>query len=317
MTPGAKHDADQLLPQPDATVGMKKELSIMQMHATSCGMPSIEAGRSRGDIGMSMGMPSGQGEQWNPSSATQQQAQQQLFALQQGGMPPQGSAHGGWIGGGGFVGAGGIHPSAYFNQTQIGAMVSGMMGGMPHMQGGMNQIPGMGGFAPVGASGAFAPPQGLNKRPAGFDQGQGAGAGDAKGRKAPKRSLAATIERMEKHKILERKRRERTKELVAELMGLVPGTECLGDSPTMNAVLEEAIQYLKDSQWESEQRIKHPCTCGAPGVGSNPMPARPCDEADRSSSGTGGGVSNASNTRIEGDTQLEDGGGAHVHMQQF
>jgi len=44
-----------------------------------------------------------------------------------------------------------------------------------------------------------------------------AGADEKTSKKAPKRSLAATIERMEKHKILERKRREKTKELVSEL----------------------------------------------------------------------------------------------------
>lgn len=44
-------------------------------------------------------------------------------------------------------------------------------------------------------------------------------------KRGPKRSLAATIERMEKHKVLERKRREKTKELMSELQALIPTVE--------------------------------------------------------------------------------------------
>jgi len=313
MSPLAKQDQTSV-------ASTKKELNGMQLHSGMPGVPDMSAGG-----GAIMGLLPQQGADWNQHpSMSAQQAQQQLFALQQSGAPPQGPSQGGWVGGGGFVGAPGMHPGAYFNQTQIGAMVSGMMGGAPHMQGGgINQMAGMGGFAPVGAAGAFAPPNlhGNHKRSAAdFAQGQNGEAGDGKSRKAPKRSLAATIERMEKHKILERKRRERTKELVAELMVLVPGIECIGDSPTMNSVLGEAIHYLKESQWEAEQRLKHPCTCGAPGVGSNPMPPRPRDADDRdaaSSSATAG--SNSSTSRSDGSSaQLEDAGaGQQGHLQQF
>jgi hypothetical protein len=86
---------------------------------------------------------------------------------------------------------------------------------------------------------------------------------------------------MEKHKLLERKRRERTKELMTELQSLVPMQQEAGDNPTMNMILEEAIEYLKTQQWEAAARAKHPCTCGAPGVGNNPMPSRPREKRER------------------------------------
>lgn len=112
--------------------------------------------------------------------------------------------------------------------------------------------------------------------------------GEIKGRKAPKRSLAATIERMEKHKILERKRREKTKELMAELQKLIPTEQEMGDSPTMNTVLEEAIEHLKNMAAEAQQRAKHACTCGAPGVGSNPYALRSrSEERDDDDEGEG------------------------------
>mmetsp|Transcript_17610 Transcript_17610/g.34483 ORF Transcript_17610/g.34483 Transcript_17610/m.34483 type:complete len:307 (-) Transcript_17610:186-1106(-) len=286
---------------------MKKDCGIV----TQGGMPMADMGLGGGGIPMPGG--SGGGDDWQRlrvvDHAQQQMhmhphAQQQLFSIPGG--PQQGSGQGGRPGGS-FVGSG-IHPGAYFNQTQIGAMVSGMMGGMPHMHGGgMNQMGPMGGFAPMmGATAAFAPPGQANAKRAGdFPHGQDGG--DTKGRKAPKRSLAATVERMEKHKILERRRRERTKELVAELMSLVPGIECIGDSPTMNSVLEEAIVYLKDAQWEGEQRSKHPCTCGAPGVGSNPMPQRRREINERTASG-------GPSSRSDPDAPIEEAGG---HMQHF
>jgi hypothetical protein len=116
---------------------------------------------------------------------------------------------------------------------------------------------------------------------------------EQKGRKVPKRSLAATIERMEKHKLLERKRRERTKELMTELQSLVPMQQEAGDNPTMNMILEEAIEYLKTQQWEAAARAKHPCTCGAPGVGNNPMPPRPKEKREREDDESSLGVGNS------------------------
>eukprot|EP00802_Teleaulax_amphioxeia_P005525 Tamp_05529.p1 GENE.Tamp_05529~~Tamp_05529.p1 ORF type:complete len:935 (-),score=201.39 Tamp_05529:142-2685(-) len=85
-----------------------------------------------------------------------------------------------------------------------------------------------------------------NKRPMTAEL-SGAGVDDKPlpAKKAPKRSLAATIERMEKHKILERKRREKTKGLVSELQGLIPSFETVPEGLTMNTVLEEAIEHLK------------------------------------------------------------------------
>lgn len=55
-------------------------------------------------------------------------------------------------------------------------------------------------------------------------------------RKAPKRSLTTTMERMERHKILERKRREKTKDLMCELRNMIPGMEDDNDTLTMNKV---------------------------------------------------------------------------------
>ena len=55
----------------------------------------------------------------------------------------------------------------------------------------------------------------------------------------------------------------------------IPEMAKLGESPTMNCVLEEAINFLKDTQWEEMQRRSHICKCGAPGWGGNPMPERP------------------------------------------
>lgn len=43
----------------------------------------------------------------------------------------------------------------------------------------------------------------------------------------------------------------------------------------MNSVLEEAIVYLKDNQWETLQRRSYDCKCGAVGYGKNPMPDKP------------------------------------------
>jgi hypothetical protein len=85
-----------------------------------------------------------------------------------------------------------------------------------------------------------------NKRALQQDAAETAAAADDKPtKKAPKRSLAATIERMEKHKFLERKRREKTKQLVSELQGLIPSVETVPEGLTMNTVLEEAIEHLK------------------------------------------------------------------------
>ncbi|KAJ1495183.1 hypothetical protein T484DRAFT_1763118, partial [Baffinella frigidus] len=64
---------------------------------------------------------------------------------------------------------------------------------------------------------------------------------------------------MEKHKIVERKRREKTKELMTELQALtpssalIPSVENVQDSLTMNTVLEEAIVHLKDQHTKSSE----------------------------------------------------------------
>ena len=88
----------------------------------------------------------------------------------------------------------------------------------------------------------------------GASQDADGGGGDEKpAKKAPKRSQAATIERMEKHKILERKRREKTKELVSELQGLIPSVETVPEGLTMNTVLEEAIEHLKAQHAKNQQ----------------------------------------------------------------
>uniref|UniRef100_A0A7S0E1M9 BHLH domain-containing protein n=1 Tax=Hanusia phi TaxID=3032 RepID=A0A7S0E1M9_9CRYP len=87
-------------------------------------------------------------------------------------------------------------------------------------------------------------------------------------KKAPKRSLAATIERMEKHKILERKRREKTKELMSELQTLIPSVESVQESLTMNTVLEEAIEHLKEQQKNSTQLVVRPKDGDSSGPGA-------------------------------------------------
>ena len=144
-------------------------------------------------------------------------------------MGPAGGGHGqhqgvqqggpsvpGWPAG--LMGPGG--PVGFFNQP---GMMSGMMGMMP----GLARFQGMQGG---GQSGAMQPGPGQNG--ASSKRGSsdfGEAEGNEKARKAPRRSLAATMERMEKHKILERRRRERTKELVGELLAVVrTPARCLG-----------------------------------------------------------------------------------------
>eukprot|EP00960_Hanusia_phi_P040708 754601-Hanusia_phi.AAC.2 len=103
-------------------------------------------------------------------------------------------------------------------------------------------------------------------------------------KKAPKRSLAATIERMEKHKILERKRREKTKELMSELQTLIPSVESVQESLTMNTVLEEAIEHLKEQQKNSTQLVVCHLVVG---FRCNASKVRPKD-GDSSGPGAGG-----------------------------
>jgi len=252
-------------------------------------------GGGAGGSGLPPGMENG-GQYW-------QHMQQQEQLLGQGfpGLMGQPGAmaypYFGQVGQGAFVRA---QPHAAFFDPQRGYVARpGMLpnGAIPQMPGSGADIGGMGGplngnhlqqqmQQNMGRGRPFA--QGMIGGPGGVPDfrgvpggGEGEGPaprGEAKGRKAPKRSLAATIERMEKHKILERKRREKTKELMSELQGLIPTEQGdMGDSPTMNTVLEEAIEHLKNIAWEAQHRAKHPCSCGAPGVGSNPMPQRPRD----------------------------------------
>ena len=125
---------------------------------------------------------------------------------------------------------------------------------------------------PLGMTGH--PPSLQNKRQA-LAQESDVNADDGRpAKKVPKRSLAATIERMEKHKILERKRREKTKELVSELQGLIPSVEMVPEGLTMNTVLEEAIEHLK------AQHAK-------PGDAEQPPPVKQ-QPADDSGDGRGG-----------------------------
>ena len=52
-------------------------------------------------------------------------------------------------------------------------------------------------------------------------------------------------DRKEKHKVVEQKRREKTKELLADLQELLPNTDDAGGANlTMNAVLQCAIDFL-------------------------------------------------------------------------
>lgn len=114
------------------------------------------------------------------------------------------------------------------------------------------------------------------------DSGGQVGGARQRAARPAKKALTTTVERMEKHKLLERKRRERTKDLISELQALVPGSESGGDTLTMNTVLEEAISHLKVVAWEREERGKRPCSCGGPGgVQINPMPPRPHDQRER------------------------------------
>jgi tetratricopeptide (TPR) repeat protein len=177
-----------------------------------------------------------------------------------------------------------VHPGMGPNVSQGHLTMSGQPGQQGAVQGSMMSAVTLGGFMPgqdqhngafggaslqgggqmmqhqgtVSSSEALMPgnnmqlvPHGGDKRAA-MDFGDFHGVDSSKGgKKASKRSLTATIERMEKHKIVERKRREKTRELMTELQALIPSVENVQDSLTMNAVLEEAIQHLKDQHGKS------------------------------------------------------------------
>ena len=144
----------------------------------------------------------------------------------------------------------------------LGAMGQGMQGMPPDTA----AMLGMAGF----------PGGGMVMDPNAATTSAARGGRKAGGGKAGQKTHTTTVERMEKHKMLERKRRERTKDLVAELQALLPGADVNGDNLTMNTVLEEAIGHFKVILWENgERQNKRPCTCGGPGTVGAPMPPRP------------------------------------------
>jgi len=206
--------------------------------------------------------PSGYGGgTWNPQQQQQQQQQQTAAFMDQFGNPPGMTS----VRGGGMS-MGGI-PSVQTSMMPQASLGSHMMGVGPGMLpvpdrnfstgGQMAAIPIPGGMAMSGAGGAsrsIAPPPGGGQVKRGFDSDYDDGDGGPS-KKASKRSLAATIERMEKHKIVERKRREKTKELMTELQGLIPSVESVQDSLTMNTVLEEAIVHLKEQHTKSSELV--------------------------------------------------------------
>eukprot|EP00292_Cryptomonas_paramecium_P009615 CAMPEP_0113692462 /NCGR_PEP_ID=MMETSP0038_2-20120614/19094_1 /TAXON_ID=2898 /ORGANISM="Cryptomonas paramecium" /LENGTH=245 /DNA_ID=CAMNT_0000614369 /DNA_START=210 /DNA_END=943 /DNA_ORIENTATION=+ /assembly_acc=CAM_ASM_000170 len=62
-------------------------------------------------------------------------------------------------------------------------------------------------------------------------------------------------DRKEKHKVVEQKRREKTKELLAELQDLLPSSEEMGASNfTMNTVLQHAIDFLTARAGRSDEQ---------------------------------------------------------------
>ncbi|EKX32593.1 hypothetical protein GUITHDRAFT_121221 [Guillardia theta CCMP2712] len=64
------------------------------------------------------------------------------------------------------------------------------------------------------------------------------------------------------------KRREKTKELMSELQTLIPSVESVQESLTMNTVLEEAIEHLKEQQKNSTQLMLRPKDGDSSGPGA-------------------------------------------------
>lgn len=169
--------------------------------------PSAASGAEAGDLSPAQHQLQLQA-QMNARAAEQWQNQQQMLFAMQHNAQQSGAMTAGWPRG--FIAPG------FFPQAGMGAM-PGMIPTMP----GMPMQQGMGGH---GGGGQEAASQKM-----GASDMRGVDGESAKGRKVPKRSAAATVERMEKHKILERRRRERTKELIAQLF------EMVGASPSFSA----------------------------------------------------------------------------------
>jgi hypothetical protein len=250
--------------------------------------------------------------------------QQQQMMLQ--GMGGPGGAGGGAHGGPGALNGGGAgfpdQQAPLHMQMQHGGMLPFMMNpqammmmspGMQMMMpgGGMGMQNGMLGAMGQGMQGmppdtaamlgmAGFPGGGMVMDPNAATTSAARGGRKAGGGKAGQKTHTTTVERMEKHKMLERKRRERTKDLVAELQALLPGADVNGDNLTMNTVLEEAIGHFKVILWENgERQNKRPCTCGGPGTVGAPMPPRPPKTGD-------GSVLNASATVVAASEEVPE-----------
>lgn len=60
--------------------------------------------------------------------------------------------------------------------------------------------------------------------------------------------------RNERHKLVERQRREKTKQLLKEIQAVIPGVSDSKQTPNINAVLEETLEYLQSENQAKRQK---------------------------------------------------------------